>query len=145
MHVRPAPADSDLFEYDLDKFRLGSTEVTLRQILAYACGLGRDPGIHADEDLAEHYAEVCAEFAPPCLPPPPHPIRMTVQEARELHEATLSALEYATTNRYGDPGEPNADARLFAQHGEMMLDCLTMPWTWLHLEADGSHGFQQVA
>jgi hypothetical protein len=144
VNVRPTPADTDLFEYDIDKIRLGGTDVTLRQILGYACDLGKDPGIHADEDMAEHYAEVCQEFVPALLPPAPNSIRMTVAEARELHEACLSALEYAITNNYDDPTEPDEEARTFGQNGRFMLGALALPWTWLHEEADGSFYFKLV-
>jgi hypothetical protein len=142
MAVRTPPADTDRFRYNLKEIRLGGTEITLWDILRTAVAHGSDQGVHLDDERAEVYADVCQEYNHDAALP--DELTLTVSEALLLHEAVMSAHEYALANNYDDDGEPNEDDRNFGKYGKLMLGILTIPWEDLHDPADGTHGVTYI-
>lgn len=145
MTLRTAPAETDRYRYYLDEIFLGGAGPngpTLREFLNYACIIGDDEGIHNDAERAAEFAETCGDYRVH-VQNAMH-LELTVAQARELHDACMSAWEYAAENNYGADDEPDEEARQFGRYGELMLSALTRPWQDLTLTDDGSHGFERL-
>ena len=142
---REIPAESDEYVYHLSEVQVGGRGLggpTLREILEFATGVGNDEAIHDDASRADEFAEICDEYRTQIQDTPD--LRLTVARAHVLHEACMSAWEYADQNNYGDDSEPDDEARAFGRYGQFLLQTLAWPWTQPSLPDDGSHGFTRV-
>lgn len=142
VQFRTIPAETDEYLYRLNEIRVGSGGPTLREILEFAMGVGNDEAIHDEADRADEFAEICERYGPP-IPLGPE-LRLTVKDAGVLHDACMSAWDYADQNNYGDDSEPDEEARAFGRYGQFLLQSIAWPWTQPSLTDDGSHGFVRL-
>lgn len=142
VQFRAIPAEMDEYLYRLNEIRVGGGGPTLREILEFAMGVGNDEAIHDEADRADEFAEICERYGPP-IPLGPE-LRLTVKDAGVLHDACMSAWDYADQNNYGDDSEPDEEARAFGRYGQFLLQSLAWPWTQPSLADDGSHGFVRL-
>lgn len=143
--IRTQPAETDRYRYHLDEIQLGGTGLggpTLREMLVSACIHGDDEALHDDVKRAEEFAETLTRYRADVENG--MWLDLTVAEARKLHDAAMSAWEYADQNNYGDDSEPDKEAREFGQHGRVILHALTWPWAALTFPDDRSCGFEKM-
>lgn len=142
---RTIPTESGEYLYHLNEVQLGGRGLggpTLREILEFATGVGNDEAIHDDANRADEFAEICEKYRMAIKAQPD--LRLTVEQARVLHDACMSAWDYADQNNYGDDSEPDDEARAFGRHGKFLLQTLAWPWTQPSLPDDGNHGFTRA-
>lgn len=145
MTLRTAPGEDDRFRFDLEYIQFGGVGLggpTLREILIAACVHGDDPELHDDARRAVEFAGTLEHYR--FLVEKDRMLDLSASEARLLHDAAMSAWDYADQNNYGADDEPDEDARRFGKHGKFMLNALTWPWDALTFADDGSCGFTKL-